>query len=146
MKLALPLCVLAIVALFSSPASAQTHPCDEPTSSVQTIAAGAPHAVTLCEDQAANIEAVIVWIDGQAVDLQPIAAKSAANAAGLVLYETTQRFVQVAKGLHVVEAAAYNRNKLTGNLQVGAKSDPFSFAADDPTPVPAAPVIKGITR
>jgi hypothetical protein len=135
--------LLALVAAVE--ASAQTHPCDITAPSAQTIASAAPHRALFCQPGSENAEAVIAWVDGQAVDLLPVTAKSAPSTSGLVLYETSL-FIQVARGLHVLELSTYNRNALTGQLQVGAKSAPFSFAAVDETPLPTAPAIKGVTR
>jgi len=136
----------ACLVLFAPTVSAQTHPCDVQAPSAQTIASGAPHRAAFCAPAADTPEAAIAWIDGQAVDLIPVTATSAPSATGDVLYETTTRFLQVARGLHVLEMAIYNRNALTGTLQVGAKSAPFSFAAVDETPLPTAPAITGVTR
>jgi hypothetical protein len=136
---------LALSLVLVAPAFAQTHPCDQAPPSAQTIASGAPHKAVFCSPAAEKVEAAIAWLDGQAVDLLPLTAKSAPSATGFVLYETTL-FIQVAKGMHVLEVSAYNRDVLTQQLQQGAKSAPFSFAAADPLPLPTAPAIKGVTR
>lgn len=126
-------------------AQAQTHPCDQPAPATQTIQSGAPHKVAFCSAQTANVEALVAYVDGQAFDLLAIVAKTAPSASGMVLYESPL-FLQVAKGTHVLEAALYNRNQFTNTLQLGAKSAPFSFDAVEDTPLPTAPVIKGVSR
>src|SRR5262245_50427721 len=139
------LAALVLGLLSASSDAAQAHPCDQPFPQQQTIASGAPQKLTFCQPLAEKPEALVAWIDGKVFDLLPITAKSAPNALGLVLYET-QLFFQVAKGTHTLEAATYNRNAVTGQLQFGARSSPFSFGAEDDTPKPSAPLIVGVTR
>jgi hypothetical protein len=98
-----------------------------------------------CQPAADNIEALVVYLDGKAFDLLPISALTGPNAGGWVQYETAL-FLQVARGDHILEVAAYNRDILTKQLQVGLKTPPFLFAAVDNTPLPSAPVIKRISK
>ena len=78
-------------------------------------------------------------------DLLAVTAKTPASAAGLVLYETSAAVLVLARGVHRVTAAAYNRDA-TGALRVGPASLPFSCVAVDDVPAPAAPVIRGVVR
>jgi hypothetical protein len=137
--------LVGLLLLASATATAQTHPCDQAQTPLPTIASGAPHRIQFCQLQSDQPEALIVVVDSQPFDLLPITAKTGPSATGKVLYETTL-FLQVSKGTHVLTAATYNRNGLTGALQVGANSPPFTFAAVDDTPKPGAPAVMGISR
>ncbi len=130
--------------LFAAPALAQ-HPCDQPSPTSVTIQSGAPHKILWCSQASENIEAFVAYVDGQVFDLLPVIARTGPNAGGWVQYETSL-FLQVTRGDHVLEAATYNRDLLTKQLQVGLKSPPFFFAAVDTTPLTTAPVIKGVSR
>jgi hypothetical protein len=134
-----------ILTLFGAPALAQTHPCDQQTTSTQVIQSGAPHKVTWCSPASDNLQALVVYVDGQAYDLLAVTPLTAPSASGMVQYESPL-FLQVSRGEHTLEAATYNRNQLSGQLQLGPKSGPFVFAAVDVTPLTTAPVIKGVSR
>jgi len=136
---------VAILVAVASGVSAQTHPCDQPPPTSTTIGSGAPHKVQWCSRQSDLIEALVVYVDGTPFDLLPVTAKTAPSATGDVLYESPG-FLQVARGSHVLILAVYNRNQLTGVLQLGVPSLPFPFAAVDDTPLPTAPAIKGVIR
>jgi len=123
---------------------AQTHPCDQAVAQDPVIASGAPHKAAFCSPQADLIEAAIAYVDGVAVDLLAVTPKTGPSATGQILYETPL-FIQVARGAHLLEMATYNRNTFTGQLQMGPRSAPFRFSADD-SPIPAVPSVKGITR
>jgi hypothetical protein len=127
-----------ILALFEPALVAQTHPCDQQAPSTQTIQSGAPRFISFCSLATDNVEAAVAYVDGQAYDLLPVTAKTAPSASGYVQYETGT-FLQVSRGDHVLEAAAYNRQQLTGLLQLGAKSPPVFFVAVDLTPLPGPP-------
>lgn len=144
-RVTVALLVALTVAAWPTAARAQGHPCDAPAPGATTIAAALPHKLQFCALASEAIEALIVVLDGTPIDLVPITAKTQPSALGLTLYETTP-FLQVARGAHVITAAAYNRNALTGQLQVGAASPPFSFGAVDDTPIPTAPSIRGVAR
>ncbi len=137
--------LLLAVCLLAGQSDAQTHPCDQPAPTNATIQSGAPYKAQFCSKQADKIEAVVGFVDGQAFDLLPVTAKTGPSATGLILYESPP-FIQVAKGAHVLEVATYNRNLFTGQLQLGPKSPGFPFAADDDTPISAAPAIKGVAK
>ena len=125
---------------------AQTHPCDQPPPPTTTIASGAPHRVAFCARASDNIEAAVVRVDSQPFDLVPVTPTTQPNATGLRFY-TTGNFLQVPRGAHTLTVALYNRNAVTGQLQLGPESSPpFTFAAVDDTPLPAAPDVKGIVR
>jgi len=126
-------------------ASAQTHPCDQAAPTGTVIQSGAPHKVAFCSPSTDNVQAVVIYVDGQAYDLIAIVPLTAPSGSGFILYETPP-LVQVARGDHEVRAATYNRNQLTGQLQVGPQSAPFVFGAVDPTPLTAPPVLKGVSR
>jgi hypothetical protein len=129
----------------ASGVSAQTHPCDQPPPVSTTIASGAPHKVQFCLPQSDQPEALLARVDTVATDLVPVTAKTGPSVTGLVLYESAV-FLQVSRGSHVLTIAAYNRNQLTGQLQLGAASAPFPFDAVDDTPLPTAPAIKGLVK
>jgi hypothetical protein len=137
--------ILALVLSLSSSAIAQEHPCDTNPSVAVTIQSGASYKVGFCTAASDNITAARGFVDGVVFDNLAVTAVSAPSASGQVLYETSA-FVRVAKGTHVLEVASYNRNKLTGAVQLGAKSAPFSFSAEDDTPPPGAPAVKGLSR
>lgn len=126
-------------------AAAQSHPCDTPGPATQTVAADLPHRLQWCSPAADALEALIAIIDGTPIDLLPVTAKTAPSAVGKVLYESPL-FLQVPPGQHVLTAAVYNRDALTGQLQVGLPSAPFSFAAVRNTPKPEPPAILGVAR
>jgi hypothetical protein len=146
-------CVLCLLVIggafgtrsFATTVAAQTHPCDQPAPATVTIVSGAPHKVQLCLPQTAAAEAILAVIDATPFDLLPITAKTAPSTTGQVLYESGA-FLQVAKGSHTLTVRAYNRNQLTGQMQLGDPSPPFSFAAVDDTPVAAAPKVITIIR
>jgi hypothetical protein len=123
---------------------AQTHPCDQTIAPDPVIASAAPHKAAFCQPQTDLIEAAIAYVDGVAVDLLAVTPKTGPSATGMVLYETPL-FIQVSRGAHILEMASYNRNTFTGELQMGSRSVPFPFSADD-SPVPAGPTVKGILR
>ncbi len=129
----------------SSPAFAQSHPCDQAPTPQATIQSGAPHKIQFCAPQSDAVEAIVANVDGKPFDLLPVTAKTPPSATGKVLYETTL-FLQVAKGTHTLAVAAYNRNAFTGQLQLGAFTSPFPFAAADDTPPPSVPAILGVVR
>ena len=138
--------VLAALLLVASVGlEAQTHPCDQPPPASTTIAAGSPHRVQFCARASDNVEAMLARVDSTPFDLVAVTARTAPSATGQVLYESGQ-FLQVPRGTHVLTVAAYNRNALTGQLQLGAESAPFTFGAVDETPLPAAPAVKGVVR
>jgi len=125
---------------------AQGHPCDAPTPATMTIASGAPHRLQLCAQLTDAPEAMLVTVDGQNFDLVPITPKSQPSAVGQVVYESGQ-FLQVPKGNHTLQVALYNRNALTGQMQLGTPMPiPLSFAAVDDTPKAAAPKILNIIK
>jgi hypothetical protein len=126
-------------------AAAQTHPCDQPPPATVTIASNAPHKVQLCAQQSDAPEALLAVVDSQNYDLLPITERTGASATGLVLYETTL-FLQVPRGSHTLTLRLYNRNVLTGQLQLGVAAGPFPFVAADDTPPAAAPKFLGIIR
>ena len=132
------------LAAASSVVSAQGHPCDLAITA-QTIQSGAPYRLQFCSPVTDNVEAIVGYVDGAAFDLVPIVVKTGPSATGAALYESAP-FIQVARGNHVIAAATYNRNGLSGQLQVGTTSAPFSFSAVDDTPRPAAAAIKGVIR
>lgn len=136
--------VPVFLACGSLAAGAQTHPCDAASGGSAVLQSGAPHRVQFCEPAAAFIEAAVVWVDGQTFDLLAVSAVTGPNAAGLILYETPV-FLQVARGTHTVEVAAYNRG-FGGELQLGAKSPPFSCVGVDDQAVPPAPIVIGLLR
>ena len=123
----------------------QTHPCDQAAPAQVTIQAGAPHKVQFCSPASDNVEAIVGYVDGTAFDMVSITAKTAPNAIGKVLYESAA-FIQVPKGAHTLTVRAYNRDGLSGNLQLGAESAPLSFAAADSTPPASAPSIMGVVK
>jgi hypothetical protein len=125
--------------------AAQTHPCDQSAPTTVTILSGAPHKVQMCLPQSANAEAVLAVVDAVPFDLVPIVARTGPSATGQVLYESGA-FVQVSRGPHTLTLRAYNRNALTGQMQLGDPSLPFDFSAVDDTPVPAAPKILNVIR
>ena len=139
-----------VLALLVSAATAglqaQAHPCDVPQAPDQTIASGAPHRVEFCSLQTDQVEAAVAYVDGVAFDLLPVQALSQPNVGGYVLYITPTPFMQVGRGTHTLQVAAYNRDALTDALQLGARSAPFPFGAVDPTPLPTAPVVKRVLR
>jgi hypothetical protein len=139
--------VLLVAALLAIPAVAhgQTHPCDQPPPPQSTIQSSSPHKVQFCLPQTDAPEAILAKVDGQPFDLVAVAAKTGPSTTGKVLYESAP-FIQVPKGTHQLEVAAYNRNALTGTLQLGAFSSPLAFAAVDDTPKPAAPEVKGVVK
>lgn len=140
------LLIVVMLLLFGvSVGLAQTHPCDQPAPTTTVIQSGAPHKISFCSLASDNVEAVVAYVDGQAFDLLAVTARTAPSATGMVLYESPL-FLQTTRGEHVLEAATYNRNALTGQLQLGARSLPFGFAAVDNTPLPTAPAIKGVMR
>lgn len=131
--------LLAILFVLSTVrVEAQTHPCDTPLWSDQVLTSGAPYKVQFCHPQSERAEAALGTVNGIAFDLLPVTAISSMNATGYVLYETTS-FIQVPKGTHQFYIQVYNKNVLTGALQLGALAGPFVFGADDPTPPPSAP-------
>jgi len=143
--------VLIVVGILAAAASAatvrvqaQTHPCDQATVQNPTINSGAPHKAAFCQPQADLIEAAVAYVDTVAVDLLAVTAKTPPSATGKILYETPV-FIQVSRGAHLLEMASYNRNTFTGQLQLGPRSSPFPFTADD-SPVPVVPDVKGIQR
>jgi hypothetical protein len=125
--------------------AAQTHPCDQAAPTTVTVLSGAPHKVQMCLPQSANAEAVLAVVDAVPFDLVPIVARTGPSATGQVLYESGA-FVQVSRGQHTLTLRAYNRNALTGQMQLGEASAPFNFTAVDDTPVPAAPKILNVIR
>jgi hypothetical protein len=133
------------LAASSSVVSAQIHPCDQAAPASQTIQSGSPYRLQFCSPIADGIEAIVGYVDNLAFDLVPVVVVTGPNASGLAWYESAP-FIQVARGSHVLSARVYNRNGLTGLLQLGPVSSPFSFSAVDDTPVPAAAVIKGVVR
>lgn len=136
----------AVFVLCAATVTAQTHPCDSAAPTTQVIQSGAPHKVEFCAKASDNVEAVVMYVDGAAFDLLAVTAKTAPSGAGDVLYETPP-FLQVSRGDHTLDAAAYNRNALTGQLQLGPRTPaPFVFAAADPTPLAAAPALKRVVR
>ena len=137
--------LVVILVGLASGAHAQTHPCDQPPPASTTIGSGAPHKVQWCSRQSDLIEALVAYVDGAPFDLLPVTAKTAPSATGDVLYESPG-FLQVSRGSHVLILAVYNRNQLTGALQLGVPSPPFPFVAVDDTPLPTAPAIKGVVR
>jgi hypothetical protein len=99
----------------------------------------------MCLPQSANAEAVLAVVDAVPFDLVPITARTGPSATGQALYESGA-FVQVSRGQHTLTLRAYNRNALTGQMQLGEASAPFNFSAVDDTPVPAAPKILNVIR
>lgn len=141
-------CVVAMAILLgcANVVSAQTHPCDQPPATNVTILSGAPHKLQFCVPQSDNVEAIIGFVDNAAFDLVAVTVKTATpNASGLILLESAP-FIQVPKGSHQVYAKAYNKNQLTGQLQVGAASIPLPFAAVDETPTAAAPKLLNVIK
>ena len=135
-----------IVALASSTSFAQTHPCDQAPPPQVTISSGAPHRVQFCSPQSDMPEALVAKLNGaQIVDLVPVVAKTAPSATGKVLYESAL-FLQVSKGTYTLEIALYNKNSVTGEMQLGLYSSPLSFAVVDETPRPSAPEIKNVVK
>jgi hypothetical protein len=127
-------------------ASAQTHPCDQAPAATVTIVSGAPHKVQFCAKSSDNVEALLGLVDTQPFDLVPLVAKTPTpNAAGLTLYESGA-FVQVPKGQHTLTLRLYNKNELTGQMQLGEASAPFGFTAVDDTPLPAAPKVLNVVK
>jgi hypothetical protein len=133
-----------LVGAFTRLEAQVVHPCDV-TVGEQTIMSGSPHKVQFCSPQTDRVEALVAYVDGVAFDLLAVSAVSGPNATGWVLYDSPF-FLQVQRGAHTIEVAAYNRNELTGALQIGPRSDPFAFAAVEPTPLTVAPRIVRVTR
>lgn len=123
----------------------QTHPCDQAPPTTVTIASGAPYKVQFCS--ADSPEAMVGYVDGTAFDMVPVVARTATpSTTGYTLYESNP-FIQVVKGQHQLLVRLYNRNALTGQLQLGdAMPAPFAFTAVDDTPKAAAPKIMGIIK
>jgi hypothetical protein len=145
-KLIARLIIALALALLAVTAFAQTHPCDQPPVATITLLSGAPHKLQFCVPQSDNVEAVIGFVDTTAFDLVAVTVRTATpNAGGLILLESAP-FIQVPKGQHQVYAKAYNRNALTGELQVGAASLPLPFAAVDDTPPAAAPKLMNVIK
>lgn len=136
---------IAALGVWAVTLRAQTHPCDQPAPSTTTILGGAPHRVQFCLPQSDQPEALLATVDGVATDLVPVTAKTGPSATGQALYESGL-FLQVPRGTHVLVLAAYNRDQVTGQLQLGTASAPFTFAAVDDTPRPGAPTVKGVVR
>lgn len=124
---------------------AQSHPCEQPAASAQTIPVGVPQKLQLCQPVSDNAEAVIVVVDETVIDLLPVTAVTGPSVTGLAVYETGL-FLSVGPGAHSLRAATYNRNKATGLLQVGPQSAPLPFVVVDETPLPAAPIPRGLAR
>lgn len=146
-NLSLSLCLVVLLSLVGgTPASAQTHPCDQAAPATVTIQSGAPHKVQFCAKASDNVEAILGLVDAQPFDLVPIVAKTATpSATGMTLYESAA-FVQVPKGQHTLTVRLYNKNEFTGQNQLGAASAPFVFTAADDTPAPAAPNILNVIK
>lgn len=141
-KFLILLCFLVLPAT----AAAQTHPCDQPPAAQPTIQSGAPYRASFCALQSDKVEAALATVDSTAFDLLPLVLKTPTpSVSGKVLYETAS-FIQVPKGAHTLTIALYNKNTLTGLMQLGPASPPFPFAADDDTPKPAAAEIKGVVK
>ena len=137
---------LAMLASAATPAAAQTHPCDQAAPATVTIVSGAPHKVQFCAKSTDNVEALLGVVDAQPFDLVPIVAKTPTpNATGLTLYESGA-FVQVPKGQHTLTLRLYNKNQLTGQMQLGDTSPPFGFIAVDDTPPAAAPKLMNVIK
>jgi hypothetical protein len=134
----------AAAALANVRVQAQTHPCDQAIPPNPTIASGAPYKAAFCSQQSDLIEAAVGYLDGVPYDLLPVTAKTGPSSTGKILYETPM-FIQVSRGAHLLTVATYNRNTFLGTLQLGAPSAPFPFGADD-SPVPAPPIVTGISR
>lgn len=119
--------------LLSSPAFAQTHPCDV-TPTPSPILSG-PVKAQWCSDGKDATGALVpvtlvkVFVDGNATPTwtgAPVQVTSTANAAGFKLYESA--YFTVAKGTHTVTAVQANA---TGD---GIPSVPFSFGIQDALP------------
>jgi len=137
---------LTLASIIALAAFAQAHPCDQSTPPTITLQSGAPHKVQFCSTLADAPEAMLSTVDATPFDLVPVTPKSQPSATGQVLYESGI-FLQVGKGNHTLTLALYNRNALTGQLQLGdATPVPLSFAAVDDTPKAAAPKIIGIVK
>ncbi len=154
MRISLGCCLLILLGIAGTVSAAetptasggQTHPCDQAPAATVTIASGAPHKVQLCAKATDNVEALLALVDATAHDLVPLVARtSTPSATGLTLYESTP-FVQVPRGQHTLTVRLYNKNELTGQMQLGDASAPFAFAAVDDTPAPAAAKILGVVK
>jgi len=136
----------ALASIIALASFAQAHPCEQATPPTITLQSGAPHKVQFCSPVSDAPEAMLATVDATPFDLVPVTARSQPSATGQVLYESGV-FLQVAKGNHTLAVALYNRNALTGQLQLGdATPVPLSFAAVDDTPKAAAPKIIGIVK
>lgn len=139
------LLVVVGVLLFAGSASAQTHPCNEPRPTSQTIQTGAPHVDQICARPSDNPQGFIRIINGQPSDLLPLVMVLQPNAQGLALYEC-QCDVQFPKGTYQYQVRTYNVNVFTGETQLSEPSLPFVLAVVDDNPPPTAPIVKGLRR
>jgi hypothetical protein len=133
------LCTAALVLLLPSLAAAQqAHPCDDPLEwEATTIQSGAAYYLEFCAPTASSIEAVALYLDGRAIEFVVVTAQGLPNGAGLVLYRTAP-IIQVTRGPHTLEIAAYNRTAVEGTLQLGVRSGPFPFDGVDERAAPSA--------
>jgi hypothetical protein len=132
--------------LFAVPATAQTHPCDQPAQTSATVSSSGAYKVQFCAKPSDQLEAFVVYVNGGvAADLRPLTMVTAANVAGYALYEGPKE-LSFPRGTYLVEVAVYNRPFSGGPTQLSAKSSPLSLAAVDDNPPAAAPKILGVIK
>jgi hypothetical protein len=124
---------------------AQTHPCDQPALTTQTVTTGAQHRVQFCAKPADAPEAFTIYTNGTASDLRALTLVVAPNALGYALYQGPQD-LQFAAGAVVIEVTLWNREYAGGPSQESARSAPLSLTGVVGTPVPAAPVGLRVVR
>jgi hypothetical protein len=137
---------LALLLCGCLPASAQTHPCDQPAPTSATVSSSGAYKVQFCAKPSDGLEAFVVYVNGTtAADLRPLTMVSAPNVSGYALYEGPKELT-FPRGSYVVEVAVYNRPYPGGPTQLSARSSPLALAAVDDNPPPAAPKVMGVVK
>lgn len=137
--------IIGALLMWSTAASAQTHPCDQATPTTQTVTTGAQHKVQFCAKPSDAPEAFTVYVNGVASDLRALTLVVAANALGYALYEGPKDLT-FAVGTYTVQLTVWNREFTGGPSQESEKSPPFSLSAVVGNPPPVAPKVIGVVR
>lgn len=128
-----PLVFLAFL-LSALPASAQTHPCDQPQLSGTVNITGSFYNFTVCAPLSEGIDGIYLYVNGVRQDLGTVLAQGLPNAAGKVAYFVSAS--SLPNGTSTIRTSTYTTTT-TGVKQEGPLSVPFDLSREKAAPASA---------